>query len=1465
SSNSIDHLHSKRDSAYSSFSTSSSIPEYLASTPSFSPERSYSLETVPQRAGGSAEMLQADIRYVRTVYDAQQGLSQEHELNSSRGGARSGPGRDHQGSVGGVCYRGANGSNASGSNCSGVPASNRHSVGPIWGQAASRNSFESLKGAPAPPRRSDSYAAIRNHERPNSWSSLDHARSLRSLQKGSWHHSSGPVATAKGSYGIDGQLHTVIEKSPESSPTIKPRQGGGFSQPPSPIGPFSGSAATTSPPSRLILPASLYPVPQPEPQYAQTPSSGPGPGPSGVYTALTTESSRQQGVRNEVVRDERMSATENGHQSISSSVHSCSSYSGPGSSQLRSRVSEADSWYQQQESNTETHKPHAKTTGGGSEGPTGAQRRYKNHGPYSQNFNESQGQQQEQNQEFRITPVHSVPDLRTLSSQERSDPRDKSRQRDQPSVHSELPGSSRVAQGQVLPTAGPTPILQPSARHFSDSAAPQYQSGNHRESDKDSEHPLTRLEIALAEVQCCASPNTQDTSNTHSPARSLSVLEKVSHFERRKAGGKQRSYSTNSYSKAFHLGMTDKGRSFPCGAEDLRNMLERSTKGTKPHRTMSYRGGSNEYMKHRTPADPISALQRSRSSFQLDGSKCGDISKNFPWRHELQEIMDPLEDTTSNRSYRDSVKDAQPHVLRSTSFRLKELSSSVSSPPSGVPLPIISSSSPQAFPVSAKYNSLEKKGPKTKPKPQGVVITQQPPATSPHTPKERHVVSPDNGCQSPPPLPSVPPVGPPPLTRICGRKRLTADLKKRSYSEPENMNEVGVSDPETTALFRRRGETSVADRRKMFELASSHVGAPQTAMSRSDMRQVRQDALVEYVERKRGVRREEGGHRSGSRPRSAYLQPEQGYQTDTCSLSSTYSLLSVQDTDPDQSILSGESSLCSTLTAGPDLRSLQSNLFYPGRVTTPRPPAQPIPGSSSSSSLDLHTQTSQDLNPEAGINRNSQSMNNVSNRGQDQQTAEPQHQPGLPKKLNEALQRAGPVHKSGRSASAEDLLERLEKQYSPQHIRSRSSPTAEKLNQNLLSGDVKMFGLFFSESGRCALAADRPADIHASEGLISPEASQYNESTLQPAVSSQDISHPPVTHRERQRSAERLGAYSTSTLAASVGLPFPFSSAGNQQDSGAGEWEANERLSQANLDPITFSEIRQTSDGESRMNAAGGNSDRQTRHSQCDTRVSGETAKDGHRSRTFSLELTGGHSAENTKPASPVTSAPPPYRKPSGSSTSSHLSVHPHLSSLRISESSLFGSFEQQQLQTSTGNLQEMVDEVFYHNSPPPPPLPLTPPIKETNIMEDFPPPPPPPPPPPTEMEAEHPSLESSNSDMINNSVPIRKSSVQCCLPLKPQPSSSIATSTATEDVLVFEYQPLPKREKTPEELRVEALACQLVVQDPSLAPLLDTWSECTVKLIEEMFSNSSLTGEAQRERRGSSLVAERIVVIQPH
>lgn len=156
---------------------------------------------------------------------------------------------------------------------------------------------------------------------------------------------------AKGSYSAEGQLHTVIEKSPESSPTTKPRQGGGFPQPPSPTGHSSGPAGPVPQSGRLILPTGTYPVPQLEPHYAQIPSAGPGPASSGVYPALAKESSRQQqqgvGGREEGAterrRDGRMSATENGYQNnTSSSLYPYSSSSSSASTQLRTQAYEAD-------------------------------------------------------------------------------------------------------------------------------------------------------------------------------------------------------------------------------------------------------------------------------------------------------------------------------------------------------------------------------------------------------------------------------------------------------------------------------------------------------------------------------------------------------------------------------------------------------------------------------------------------------------------------------------------------------------------------------------------------------------------------------------------------------------------------------------------------------------------------------------------------------------------------------------------------------------------------------------------------------------------------------------------------------------------------------------------------------------------------------------------------------------------
>lgn len=68
-------------------------------------------------------------------------------------------------------------------------------------------------------------------------------------------------------------------------------------------------------------------------------------------------------------------------------------------------------------------------------------------------------------------------------------------------------------------------------------------------------------------------------------------------------------------------------------------------------------------------------------------------------------------------------------------------------------------------------------------------------------------------------------------------------------------------------MFLSLPETSVADRRKMFELAVSHEGGRETqsTISRPGLRQIKQDALTEYAERKREVKKEKDEQRSESR------------------------------------------------------------------------------------------------------------------------------------------------------------------------------------------------------------------------------------------------------------------------------------------------------------------------------------------------------------------------------------------------------------------------------------------------------------------------------------------------------------------------------------------------------------------------------------------------------------------------
>ncbi|CAL8384524.1 unnamed protein product [Gadus morhua 'NCC'] len=82
--------------------------------------------------------------------------------------------------------------------------------------------------------------------------------------------------------------------------------------------------------------------------------------------------------------------------------------------------------------------------------------------------------------------------------------------------------------------------------------------------------------------------------------------------------------------------------------------------------------------------------------------------------------------------------------------------------------------------------------------------------------------------------------------------------------------------------------------------------------------------------------------------------------------------------------------------------------------------------------------------------------------------------------------------------------------------------------------------------------------------------------------------------------------------------------------------------------------------------------------------------------------------------------------------------------------------------------------------------------------------------------------------------------------------------SQEAPDSLGLKYQPLPRREPSALELRVQVLLGQLVSRERSLAPLLDTVGiERTVELMEEVFHDSASAGRSQWQRKDGSLWGE--------
>ncbi|NXX93948.1 SHRM3 protein, partial [Centropus bengalensis] len=1050
STNSIDqlsHLHSKRDSAYSSFSTNSSIPEYPA--PAFSKEHSCSMDSMHSRGGLQDGMRQADIRYIKTVYDAQRGISEEYEVKSSA----LLPSCEARASLDGHSH-------------SRLHGFSRHSTAPSWGQPGQvslDSKSQSPKGPPLPPTRSDSYAAIRHHERPSSCTGLDLNKPSRSQPKGTWPAfvstlSQGPLL--KTPFG-EGHLHTVLEKSPESSPTMKPKQS--YSQP--------------AQPGQPLLPTGVYPVPSPEPHYAQVPQ--PSASNNGMlYPALAKESGYSPSLPasyDKAIASSTLGFDENGNQSTTnrSTVFyqppaaekkqeaaakllqpKSPSAASPEACQTASRKEDLFLLYRAAHSSRETAstaqaskhslqapQPQLRDAG---EGKTHSQPK-EDWTVESQEEKNANAQVNESNpaahhpwgqskaKQYGFSSLQNIPESsRRQSSFELRDmqPGEGFSNTKLSSNSNDKEEKDRRVQGHKQWSDGdPQALVRPEEEGMS--VAPFRAAEPKSEESTPLQHPKAS-DFGRSQLSSSSTQSFPYGKPDASKPRCL-VLEKVSKFEQREQSTHwPQSAAIPSFGQHYGPSRPSQPSIVRCSLsslEDIRSKLrEPGQLPGEPGRVSSpsIRNEKREEADWRPielqmtasakqvrPSEYYSScpenevqirsaqLLRSKSTFQLGG----EPEKEILWRDNVQDAPGSQLDTSFNRAYRNSIKDAQSKVLRATSFRR----------------------------ISPPFGSTPKR---TTQRPASAHVGMRSTAASPHTPKERHSVTPTEGSLS-----ALDYTKTQHIARIGGRRRLTVEQKKRSYSEPEKMNEVGICDGEPSPFsFQKKSihfvfpENTVADRRKIFERDSKSSAT--ASLSKPELKQLQQNALADYVERKTGRRpssQDLGLLRE--RSHSSYLQPG---GPDSQSLSSSSSMNSLQDQNlyrRRESVerMSRRGRVSATLPAGLVGCFNMSGDEKKGRqdsLVMSRPKTERCWDYRAKMELSKGTQT------------------------------DPLGIQGRPcyEKQEQVFETPSSARKSGKSVSVEDLLDRYDNQRVPVHVRSRSSPTADKKHQDLLRREGSAFG-----------------------------------------------------------------------------------------------------------------------------------------------------------------------------------------------------------------------------------------------------------------------------------------------------------------------------------------------------------------------------------------------------------------------
>uniref|UniRef100_A0A8C0BIV1 Shroom family member 3 n=1 Tax=Buteo japonicus TaxID=224669 RepID=A0A8C0BIV1_9AVES len=1378
STNSIDqlsHFHSKRDSAYSSFSTNSSIPEYPA--PPFSKEHSCSTDSMQSRGGLQEGMRQADIRYVKTVYDAQRGISEEYEVQSSA----LHPSCEARASLDGRSH-------------SRLHGFSRHNAAPSWaqpGQGSSDSKSQPPKGPPLPPTRSDSYAAIRHHERPSSCTGLDLNKPGRTQAKGAWPPlvstlSQGPLL--KTPFG-EGHLHTVVEKSPESSPTMKPKQS--YSQP--------------AQPGQPLLPTGVYPVPSPEPHYAQVPQ--PSASNNGMlYPALAKESGYSPPLPvsyDKAVASSTLGFDENGSQSTTNRStifyqppaaerkHDAAakllqqkppSAAGPEVCLTTSRKEELLPLYKVAHSNRET-------------AGTAQASKHSLHAPQPHLRDASE----------RKTHYQPKEDW-TAESQEDKNGNAQINERDAAAHHQwghsrakqygfsslqNIPESSRRQSSSEVKEMQPGEGYSNTKLSFLNSSNKEEKDhrgqGQKQWSDMDpqafarqeeegtSVSPFHAAEPECEEPPSPQHPKTSDFGRSRLSSSSTqsfpygkpdagkprcSVLEKVSKFEQREQSTHwPQSAGVPSFGQHYGPSRTSQASSTRCSLhslEDMRSKLrEPGQLPSEPGRVSSpsVRNGKLEEADWRPIELQMAAsvkqvqiraaqLPRSKSTFQLGG----EPEKEILWKDNVQDAHGSQLDTPFNRAYRNSIKDAQSRVLRATSFRR----------------------------ISPPFGSAPKR---TTQRPASAHVGMRSTAASPHTPKERHSITPTEGSLS-----TLDYTKTQHILRIGGRKRLTAEQKKRSYSEPEKMNEVGISDGEPSPFsFQKRSihfvfpENTVADRRKIFERDGK--ASSTASLSKPELKQLQQNALADYIERKTGRRpssQDVGLLRE--RSHSSYLQAG----------------------GPDSQSLSSASSM----------NSLQDQNLYRRRESIDLVTSQP------------KTERCRDYRAKTELTKGTQT--------------DPLGMQGQPhyRKQEQVFETHSTTRKSGKSVSVEDLLDRYDNQTVPVHVRSRSSPTADKKHQ---------------VCANWIMCAGRQGSLN--QGMRGDVGGQAD-------VQSWQLLH------WLERGFKPLFLNLTPSGSDQSSPNTPTQTPSDFQSAGDGQALRQHHAKRDAVPPEGNGNIQaQCLDGV------------QDRSPETPAEEMMWRRKAGLLHRSLPPKVVWAHSVkDNSYPratVSPPAAGPKFFQRwqslPTQSSTSSDPETPPPQGTthLRISESGL-------QLTPPPLLQDDEDDEVFFMPaqpgviaSPLSPPLPSRPlpelsSCTSANGTEEF-----PPTPPPVALEGNGKTNEYRLLGMV-----LPGGETQCPQLVSRKPSDSSLTSPSWDNMLLVpgaSYSPPVKtKKKTPEDIKSEALAKEIVHKDKSLADILDPDSKMktTMDLMEGLFpSGTSLLKESNMKRKMTQKKVSRTAV----